>query len=381
MNVHALFTRPKPMVNNQSLQQVALRPTEHRLLLKGIDSLYVAFYLDTATSRVDWDELAFLKERTGRDRGAEFSEIELGSETFALKPYGKHPYSYVLRNRDFEVRLSEGLSPSCYVQFFSEALWTQSPKKLFTRFRAWCDSMNLRRIRPESVSRADWAFDYHLPVIDFDPSHFVSRATKRATWHEHEAVQTVQFGQGATVVRVYDKVAEIEQKSDKAWFFELWGQRSNVWRIEFQVRAERLKQGGIRTFENLLEFETDLLRELATVHTSLRFPNGDSNRSRWPVHRLWRQLLEDVLRGTEHGLVRSYDEKAGLEWRLDRNIRSLAGYTKNIAALMKHLHGMPQPPNLDETMEEITAMVRDVVSEQLWHGDVAKRCKEIELGE
>lgn len=369
------------MPTNRIAPGLAKRPQDPRLLLKGIDSLYVAFYLDTATSMVDWDELAFLKERIARDRGSDFSEIKLGSETFALKPYRKHPYSYVLRNRDFEVRLSEGLSPSCYVQFFSEGLWTKSPSALIQRVEAWCDSMGLRRIRPESVSRVDWAFDYNLPCLDFDPSHFVSRATKRATWHEHEAVQTVQFGQGETVVRVYDKIAEIEQQSDKAWFFELWGERTNVWRIEFQVRGERLKQGGIRTFNDLLEFETDLLRELATVHTSLRQPNGDSNRSRWPVHGLWRQLLKDIQQSAEHGLVRAYNEKAGLEWRLDRNIRSLAGYTKNIAALMKHLHGMPQPPGLDETMEEITAMVRNVVSEPLWRGDVAKRCKEIELGE
>lgn len=91
-----------------------------RLLLQGLDSLYVSFYLDTVSCDLDWDDLAFQKERLGRDRGDSFKEIELGSELFALKPYGKHPYKFVLSNRAFEVRLSERLSPSCHVQFFSE---------------------------------------------------------------------------------------------------------------------------------------------------------------------------------------------------------------------------------------------------------------------
>lgn len=352
-----------------------------RLLLSGLDSLYVSFYLDTATCSLDWDELAYAKERSGRERKVDVAEMVLGSERFALQPFGKHPYTYVLRNKDFEVRLSEGMQPSCYVQFMSEALWRETAAGLVHRFKAWCQSVDFTHIRPEIISRADWAFDYALPVVDFDPSHLVSRATKKATWTEHEAVQTIQVGQSHVVVRIYDKVAEIKQQSDKAWFFQLWGQDQDVWRIEFQVRGERLKAGGIRTFEDLQAFKTDLLRELASAHTTLRRPNGDTNRSRWPLHPLWRQLQGDILAGDETGLIQAYDPKAALEWRLDRNERSVMGYARNIGALFQLIDGEPLPLSFEDTWKRLGARIGSQISEPLWQTEVSKRSKAIGLGE
>ena len=261
------------------------------LLLSGIDSLYVSYYLDTATCNIDWEELAYLKEKIGRERNRTFGDITLGSERFALMPYGKSPYSFILSNRYFDVRLGENVKPSCHVQYRSEGLWKFGVDELTGRISTWCRSMDLVPTRPEVVSRIDWSFDYHLPVVDFVPEGFVSRAAKKATWEEHNKVQTIQFGRGATVLRIYDKIAEIEQQSDKAWFYELWGISANVWRIEFQVRGERLKQGGIRTLEDMRELQADLLYELASKHTTLRCPNDDSNRSRWTLHPLWQGYL------------------------------------------------------------------------------------------
>ncbi|HEY9079477.1 hypothetical protein [Magnetovibrio sp.] len=352
-----------------------------KLLLSGLDSLYVSFYLDTTTCTIDWDELAYQKEKAGRERNKGFEKLELGTEHLALQPYGKKPYRYVLSNKLFEVRLSEGLSPSCHVQFFSEALWIHGFEALTTRFKAWAESLKLHTLQSETVSRADWAFDYHLPNADFAPDHLVSRATKKATWEEHNIVQTIQCGTGETVVRIYDKVAEIEQQSDKAWFHELWGQKDDVWRVEFQVRGERLKQGGIRTLEDLTHLQTDLLRELATSHTTLRRPNGDSNRSRWPLHPLWAQLTKDILQGPQMGLMRSYDEMVGVEWRLDRNGKSVHGYLKNMAALLQIFRKCKETLTLEETITAMSAIIERHHSEELWRSDVERRVKAIELGQ
>jgi hypothetical protein len=46
-------------------------------------------------------------------------------------------------------------------------------------------------------------------------------------------------------------VAEIKQKSDKVWFYTLWGQDNDVWRIEWQVRKSVLKEMDIITFDDL----------------------------------------------------------------------------------------------------------------------------------
>jgi hypothetical protein len=88
--------------------------------------------------------------------------------------------------------------------------------------------MQLHALRAETVSRADWAFDYHVPHVDFLPEHFVSRADKKGTWHDNNTLQTILLGKGDMVVRVYDKVAEIQQQSGKAWLFDLWGRKDEV---------------------------------------------------------------------------------------------------------------------------------------------------------
>lgn len=351
------------------------------LLLQGIDSLYVSFYLDTTTCTLDWEELGYLKEKARRDHGNDFADIQLGTERFALLPYGKKPYTFILGNKAFEVRLAERMKPSCHVRFSSEALWTDGLDKLMNRLRSWFASVTLREIRPEAVARADWAFDFCVPVVDFTPDHFVSRAAKDATWRENKAMQTVQLGQGEVVVRIYDKVAEITQQSDKSWFFELWGTKANVWRVEFQVRRERLKMAGIRTLDDLCDLQADLLRELATSHTTLRRPSDDSNRSRWPFHPLWQELLQAIDNMPQTGLVRAIDPLNSVEYRLDRAGKSILGNLKNLAVLLHALRGGRIEPDLDAVMEDLSGILARHHDPIVWEHDVRKRIDAFELGQ
>ena len=195
--------------------------------------------------------------------------------------------------------------PSCHVQFYSKGLWHLGLDGLADRIDIWRRSLGLVESRPDAVSRVDFAFDFHLPIADLVVDHFVTRASKDATYRQHGQAQTFTFGRGEVVIRIYDKTAEIEQQSGKSWFFGMWGRKDQVWRIEFQIRRERLKQAGIETVADLKDMQNDLLRELATNHTSLRCPNGDSNRSRWPLHPLWQSLLNEIAKQPQTGLVRS----------------------------------------------------------------------------
>jgi hypothetical protein len=54
---------------------------------------------------------------------------------------------------------------------------------------------------------------------DFDEDSFVSRTHKDSQYRDHGKIQTFTLGQGRHCLRIYDKVAEIEQQSDKVWFF------------------------------------------------------------------------------------------------------------------------------------------------------------------
>lgn len=127
----------------------------------------------------------------------------------------------------------------------------------------------MAQYRPEKLSRVDLTFDYQIPEIDFNEDSFVSLASKDAQHRKDGRVQTFRFGSGDVVLRIYSKLDEIEEKSAKTWFHDLWGVSDKVWRIEWQVRKEILHRFGIRTFESLAERQGDLLRYLVNDHTTL----------------------------------------------------------------------------------------------------------------
>ena len=187
---------------------------------------------------------------------------------------------------------------------------------------------------PESLSRIDYCFDYHLSQIDFDEDSFKSKSVKDSEHRGRRKAQTFTFGGGGDIMlRLYDKVAEIKQKSDKVWFYILWGQDEKVWRIEWQVRKEVLKDFGIATFDELNAQIGDLLRYLATDHTSLRIPTDDSNSSRWPLHPLWVDLLQRIGELNHLGVSRIHGQNSVLEERMVRMAIAMHGYLKMVAAV------------------------------------------------
>ena len=110
-------------------------------------------------------------------------------------------------------------------------------------------------------------------------------------------------------------------------------QDQQVWRIEWQVRKEILKRFSIRTFEDLKTGAGDILRYLASEHDSLRIPNQDSNRSRWPLHPLWIDLQKQIDSLSSEGVYRSIDPESALNERLMRIAISMYGNLKQVAAI------------------------------------------------
>ncbi len=273
---------------------VVSESAEPKFLLSGLDSLYVSYFFSAKLSNVDWEELAFQKERLKAGGSRDGQAIRLGCERFMLQPYGSKPYTYVLRNRYFIVRLAENMNPCCHVQFLSEGLWENGPQKQVSQFELWAASVGFTNTRMPVVSRADWAFDFQLSQIDFDENDFVSLSRKDSKHRADGKAQTFTFGTGDKLVRIYDKTVEIEEKSGKTYFYQIWKCRENIWRIEFQMRGEGLRQFGIRSPSELFARQIGLLLNSAQKHTSLRVPSGDKNRSRWPLHPLWRALLDAI---------------------------------------------------------------------------------------
>lgn len=356
--------------------------SQPKLLLQGIDTAQCSYYLrPQGKGGIDFAALTVERERRRLAREREPVPVKLGDWEFMLAPHGSgNGYPLILRNADLQIEMGELSNPPFFVTFRSEALWRHSAHGMHRKLLGWAAGLDYAPIGPEILSRVDFAFDFDLPEVEFDERAFVSLSSKDSQHRENGRIQTFTFGKGDVVLRVYDKVAEIRQQSDKVWFYDLWGQTEHVWRIEWQVRKARLKRFGIATFADLADQAGDLLRYLAQEHDTLRVPNSDSNRSRWPIHPLWESLLACIRQCPGMGVYRALNTAAALRERKLRLVIALYGYAKQIAAINRVQRNL-DTISLKNVLQELAGMIERVHDPLSWLIDVDKRVKEIELGQ
>ena len=354
----------------------------YKLLLHGFDTLQCAYFLrQSSADGIDFQTLAKQREEIRQTKMKETVPVKLGNTSFLLHPYGTASgYPFVISNEDYKIEFGQFNNPSFFVTFKSQALWRESAFLLHEKFMRWADSVGFGAYRTEGLSRVDFSFDYHMPIIDFNEDDFVSRCNKDSQHRENGKVQTFTFGRGDIVLRVYDKVAEVCQQSNKVWLYLLWGQETDVWRIEWQVRKDILRQFGIRTFEDLKKCQGDLLRYLSEEHTTLRVPNGDGNRARWPLHSLWVDLQEKIGQLDRLGVSRIFGKTAVLEERMVRIGIIAYGYLKAYAAVHCVQNRMSM---IDEHAALFHLMLRmwRVHDSLNWRIEVKNRIDAIEHGE
>jgi hypothetical protein len=345
-----------------------------RRLIAGLDTVQAAYYLrPQVQGGFDFERLMVAKERLRADKSRKGELLRIGGESFLLQGYGsKSGYPLVLDHLDFTMECGEFNSPSFFVTYRSKALWEKGAKVLHEAFVNWAESVGLLIVRREKLSRVDFAFDYELPVPNFDSDSVVSLSAKDAQYRGDRKVQTVQYGKGDVVLRIYNKVVEIEEQSDKVWLFQLWSVDRDVWRIEWQVRKEVLKRFSIRTFEDLFAGYGDVLRYLASEHDTMRIPNADSNRSRWPVHPLWIDLIDQIESLPCQGVYREIDDQAAIREQLARLGVMLYGYCKRVAALVA-LRDRHEKVMFGEALHELRQMLESAHEPITWDVDVAAK--------
>ncbi|WP_221250616.1 hypothetical protein [Desulfuromonas versatilis] len=351
-------------------------------LLQGIDTLQCAYFLAPhGKTELNFRHMAEVKESIRQAKSKSPAPFQAGGRGFLLQPYGTASgYPFVLENEDFKIECGEFNKPNFFVTFRSQALWRESAWLLHDKFLKWARTAGFAPYRPESLSRIDFSFDYHLPTIDFNENSFKSRSNKDSQYRENGRVQTFSFGKGDVVLRVYDKVAEIQQQSSKVWFFLLWGIDMDVWRIEWQVRKPVLKRFGIATFEDLQDLQGDLLRYLASEHDTLRQPNGDSNESRWPLHPLWKDLQARIADLKNQGVHRVIGMPAVLDERMQRMAISIFGYLKRVAAIHCIQSGKAMV-DAEQALWKMEPLLRELYEPLAWQADVKKRIQEMQLGQ
>ncbi len=352
-----------------------------KFLISGIDTAQVAYYLRPLPGcQVDFERLLLEKERLRAATLNDSASVEIADQEFLLQAYGtKSGYPLVFGNADMGIECGEFNNPSFFVTYRSEALWREGLPALHGRFLHWCGIARLAPTRPETLSRVDFAFDYRVEGAQFSPDHVVTLASKDSQHREDRSLQTMQFGRDDVVLRIYDKVVEIAQKSGKIWLFELWGVKENVWRIEWQTRKTLLKRFGLRSVQDLVEGQGDALRYLCEEHDTLRVPGVDSNRSRWSLHPLWEDLQRRVKEFNCQGVDREIDPKVMLDERLQRIAISVYGYLKRVGAIIALLEGR-ESESFAEAVGTLNALMAERHDPITWGADVQKRVQQMRLG-
>lgn len=350
-------------------------------LLSGLDTVECAYYLACPDwSDIDFKGLLVLKEEMRHNKSRDGVTVDLAGMPVLLMPYGNASgYPLVANHKDMVLSFGQWNRPSFFVKFRSEALWHTGAAELHRRFMDWALAAQLIKLRPETLSRVDFSFDYEYLGPPPRNEDFASLSAKDTTHRKDGRNQTVTFGKSDVVMRMYNKVDEINEKSEKTWFFDLWGRSQNVWRVEWQVRKNVLRRFGIFSFAELEERMGDLLTYLSTEHDTWRVPNIDSNHSRWPLHPLWADIQEQAGKMNRLGIVREYNEAEQIDERLMRIAISVYGYLKKAGALIsvkESLDGM----GFKEGLLQLTRLLHQVHDPLTWKTDITKRVNDIRYG-
>lgn len=157
-----------------------------------------------------------------------------------------------------------------------------------------------------TVSRVDLCFDFYSHKFSFEDvtdRHWVTPAkliTSRLSDNERSGFE---FGNSGIKCRIYDKTREIVEQSQKFYLHDLWKEKgwdgeSTVWRVEFQFTTEFLVQIGIRSIDQILMNQNNLWAYATQEWLKLVVPKpNDSNRSRWRLHRVWREVQNATSEG------------------------------------------------------------------------------------
>ncbi len=311
-----------------------------KVILAGVDTLEVGFCINGyGLAESEWHMLAEAKEMAkSGDFNTDGSRIDFRGQLFAVQPSGTRQHQYRLKNNDITLKIKPdpngGASyPEVHVVFSSAFLWQQGYYKAYLKVKNWISPWAF--ISAEKVSRADIMVDIDdsLPHIDRDFNEVVTRAQKKKSFliqsfAKGPKLTGYEFGSGACLCRVYDKVEEIKTKSRKEWFYELWEKNgyqkgAPVTRIEFQLRRDSLRRQQVDTIDDLFAQSGDLWLYLTNKWLSLRDQGKDSNRSRWTIKPYWDIVQNAVgLFGEITGVIRVRQQKP------------------NLAALKKQTRGM-----------------------------------------
>ena len=283
------------------------REEDFRPLLFGVDSLYLSFPGDLAESwEAELERLKLLAQSESEKEQA-LAQLKVGEHLFEVSDHGAKRFPFILRDNCYLIKLTRPRAtslPLAHVQISSEYLAAVGVEAATANLCGIIAQFSENTGIPK-ISRADLFLDF-VCAVDFDgldQDCWLTRANLLAKYYDRRIPYPFTgwvIGVGGDLSsRLYEKTVEIEYKSHKVYLYELWEPQGwqkgdQVWRQEFQLRRDVLKQLNIEHVPDLLTQQAELWRYLTQDWLRLSIPNpNDATRTRWATHPAW-QSVSDI---------------------------------------------------------------------------------------
>ena len=313
-------------------------PRLWKYLACGIDTLDAGFFVEWRNWKWLENLLSQAKARARLKKG-DGTLIRIGVPEMVASPTGKPPmYQFGLATPEYRLwiaaREKPAEYPNVYVSPLASALWSKGVDKTIKKLRKDIRSMG-GKTESVRISRVDLCADFHIPdglTDNWIEHHRVSRARGIKTHRDGPDLQTFQLGRGKASIqlRIYNKSAEIAH-SRKTWMRQIWSEcpDSNVWRFEYQLRREVLRQFKINSPKNLKDRSAALWEYLTTNWFSLREHDSDHT-TRRTCCSIWLNVQQ--VSGKFSGAIDVKRSKVPVNADPTRIVQQVLGYTKSYAA-------------------------------------------------
>jgi hypothetical protein len=223
---------------------------------RSLDTLLLVFHADIPDQLLE--DLAAAKGKLQSGLGDEvFFPFGVSRQfSFALQRQGSKFYQYILVSGDvrisFATRKSGSTIPNMQLSVGSISCQTDI-QDLVKAFKLWIRHHGIK-VLVEKISRLDLCADLAISISEskiHDQSLHIGLPSKftdfhhLASFHSQYVLTGVQLGVGDIVLRAYDKIKEMSDKKAKPkeiFFQEKWGNKSEITRVEFQLRREVIKE-------------------------------------------------------------------------------------------------------------------------------------------
>lgn len=284
-------------------------------LYKGIDSLYVSFKGILKEDIKAQLEEKKLQAQSSDEKERAKAKMIIYDHCFEVKDKGKGLFAYVLVDGWYHIQISPSqrkMLPPVYCQLSSYLITYIGINEAMTHLRVVVEKL-LAKVDSETISRADIFADFvtDINIENIKKISWIRRAKKYKKHWTGDIFTGWSIGFGGVISgRLYDKTEEIKESNKyylkPIWQTKGWSEGQRIWRLEFELKRDFLKQMSVNSLPDLINTSNDIWRYCTNEWLRLVIEGDTENRNRWETHPLWLEIQQIKFQSDDYtGVTRS----------------------------------------------------------------------------